>query len=40
MRSVVWGGRLFAWNFGVTRLAALKETERKARPNMTLSLHY
>jgi hypothetical protein len=36
--DVMWGGRLLAWNFGVTRLAVLMEVERKARPNMTLPL--
>lgn len=37
--EVAWGGCLFAWDFGVTRLAVLMGAERKARPNMTLSLH-
>jgi len=37
--EVVWGGRLFAWNFGVIRLAVLMGAKRKARPNMTLLLH-
>lgn len=37
--EVVGGGRLFVWNFGVTRLAVRMEAERKARANMTLSLH-
>jgi hypothetical protein len=29
---------LFAWNFSVTRSAALTEAERRKRTNMTLSL--
>jgi hypothetical protein len=37
--EVVWGGRLFARNFDVTRLAVLVGAERMARPNMTLLLH-
>lgn len=29
----------FAWNFSVTMSTVIMETERRTRPNLTLSLH-
>ena len=36
----VRSGRLFAWNFCVTRPNVLTEVERRPRPNTMLLLHY
>jgi hypothetical protein len=38
--EVARGGCLFAWNSSVARSTVLTEVERRAGPNMTLSLHY
>jgi len=37
--EVVRIGCLSAWNFSATRSTALREVERRIRPNMMLSLH-
>ena len=37
--EVARGGCSFAWNFSVRRSTVLRETERRIRPDLTLSFH-